>query len=616
MDKMTKSSGFFRSMPVHWLKQETERNFFRSIAVHFSRKVELTASFPEQPRSIRPLGNRFLTTFFRSIAVHSCRLFSYFCTGNNNTGTEMAGTIKDMSLIKQVIQLKQLGESNRGVSRKLSINKETVNGYVKTIQCNGWDYDELLSKDDPELERLFHANSPAYSDPRMADFLAKLPYFKEQLGNPKLHVTRQLLYEEYRASYPGGYGKSQFNFHLQQNLVAQKDCTAVLTETYNPGEKLMVDFAGDKLSYVDAETVEIIKVEVFVACMPYSDYTYVICVPSQKTEDFLYAIRMCLEHLGGVPPILTPDNLKSAVISNDRHEPRLNKALEDMGNHYHFVILPCDPKKPTQKALVEDKVQTTYNRIYAKLRGRTFYSIVELNRAVWELLSLFNKTRMQKRPYSREERFHAAEKDNLKPLPQNIYEMRYYANLQVQSNCFVELRQEKVTHFYSVPYIYVGKKALVIFTRSIVNVYIDGIQVASHIRSYEYGHTYLKEHLASNCRAIMERSASYYITWASHISPECRNYISEVFNPQRTNQPEEVYYKLCASIMSLSRKYETAIIDKTCRQCMECRVFSYRKFESILKHNSLIASEDEQALCFEAPVPTDHANMRGSDYFL
>lgn len=29
----------------------------------------------------------------------------------------------------------------------------------------------------------------------------------------------------------------------------------------------MVDFAGDKLSYVDAATGEIIKVEVFVACL-------------------------------------------------------------------------------------------------------------------------------------------------------------------------------------------------------------------------------------------------------------------------------------------------------------------------------------------------------------
>lgn len=263
----------------------------------------------------------------------------------------MAGTVKDMSLIKQVLQLKQLGESNRGISRKLSINKETVNNYIKTFQLNTWTYEELLAKEDPEVERLFHAGNPAYSDPRLADFLTRLPYFKEQLGNPKLHVTRQLLYEEYKHAYPDGYGKSQFYFHLQQNLVAQKDCVAMLADTYNPAEKLMVDFAGDKLSYVDTQTGEIIKVEVFVACMPYSDYTYVICVPSQKSEDFIFAIRMCLEHLGGVPPILTPDNLKSAVISNDRHEPKLNKALEDMGNHYHFVVLPCDPKAPTQKRL-------------------------------------------------------------------------------------------------------------------------------------------------------------------------------------------------------------------------------------------------------------------------
>ena len=615
MDKMTKLSGFFRSMPVQWPKQDTDRNIFRSMPVHFLRKVGPAASFPEQPRSVSPLGNRVPATFFRSMPVHSSRSFSYFCARINKSSTGMAGTIKDMSLIKQVIQLKQLGESNRGVSRKLSINKGTVNDYVNTIQRNGWDYGGLLSKDDPELERMFHAGSPAYSDRRMPDFLALLPYYKEQLSNPKLHVTRQLLYEEYRAGHPSGYGKSQFYFHLQQNLVAQKGCTAVLTETYNPGEKLMVDFAGDKLGYIDTATGEVIKAEVFVACMPYSDYTYVICVPSQKTEDFLFAVRMSLEHLGGVPPILTPDNLKSAVISNDRHEPKLNKALEDMGNHYHFVVLPCDPKKPTQKALVEDKVRTTYNRIYAKLRGRTFHSIMELNKAVWEQLSLFNKTRMQKRPYSREERFHAAEKGRLKPLPQNVHEMKFYATLQVQGNCFVELRQDKVTHFYSVPYIYVGKKALVIFTRSVVNVYVDGIQAASHMRSHEYGHTYLKGHLASNCRAIMERSASYYITWASRISPECGDHISEVFNPQRTNQPEEVYYKLCASIMSLSRRYETKIINKTCKQCIDFKIFSYRKFESVLKHNTLIASEDEPATCFEAPVPTDHVNMRGSSYF-
>lgn len=616
---MTNNWRFFRSISVQKQEVPIKCTIFRSIPVHFLGDIGLFTTFPEQIRSINVLTGQKRNNpaaFFRSISVHSSDIFSFLCTGKvNNTSTEMAGTVKDMSLIKQVLQLKQLGESNRGISRKLSINKETVNNYIKTFQLNTWTYEELLAKEDPEVERLFHAGNPAYSDPRLADFLTRLPYFKEQLGNPKLHVTRQLLYEEYKHAYPDGYGKSQFYFHLQQNLVAQKDCVAMLADTYNPAEKLMVDFAGDKLSYVDTQTGEIIKVEVFVACMPYSDYTYVICVPSQKSEDFIFAIRMCLEHLGGVPPILTPDNLKSAVISNDRHEPKLNKALEDMGNHYHFVVLPCDPKAPTQKALVEDKVRTTYNRIYAKLRGRTFYSIIELNRALWEQLSLFNKTRMQKRPYSREERFHAMEKDRLKPLPACIYEMKYYANLQVQSSCFIELRHDKTTHFYSAPYIHVGKKALVIFTRSNVSIYVDGMQVASHRRSYEYGHTYIKEHLASNCRAVMERSASYYITWAAHISPDCRDYISEVFNPKRTNQPEEVYYKLCASIMSLSRKYELAAINKTCRQCIECKVFSYRKFEAILKHNILHDSADEPTLCYQAPTPTDHANMRGSSYF-
>ena len=314
----------------------------------------------------------------------------------------MAGSVKQMSIIKQVLLLKQRGESNRGIARKLPINKETVNGYMQTVKANGWRIDDLLEVDDPELERMFHAGSPAYTDERMAEFLRLLPYFREQLEDRKSHVTRQLLWEEYRQTHPDGYGKSQFYEHLKQNLVAQKDIATVLAASYKPGEKLMVDFAGDKLSYIDTDTGEIVKVEMFLGCMPFSDYIYVICVPSQRTEDFLFAIRMCLEQLGGVPPILTTDNLKAAVITPDRHEPDINTALRDMGNHYHFTVLPCDPASPTQKALVEDAVRITYNRIVAKLRKREFYSLLELNKAVWERM-------MERNPDARSPRF--ADKD-------------------------------------------------------------------------------------------------------------------------------------------------------------------------------------------------------------
>ena len=130
----------------------------------------------------------------------------------------MAGTVKEMSLIKQVLQLKLHGESNRGIARQLPINKETVGGYMQTIEANGWQIEELLKIDDPVLEGMFHAGSPAYTDARMEEFLRLLPYFREQLTNRRLHVTRQLLWEEYRQTHPDGYGKSQFYEHLKPHF--------------------------------------------------------------------------------------------------------------------------------------------------------------------------------------------------------------------------------------------------------------------------------------------------------------------------------------------------------------------------------------------------------------
>ncbi|WGF92198.1 hypothetical protein [Aequorivita marisscotiae] len=60
---------------------------------------------------------------------------------------------------------------------------------------------------------------------------------------------------------------------------------------HHPGDKLYIDFAGKPLSYINRYTGEIISVQVFVACLPYSDYSFAMAVPSQKLEDFLYAMQ-------------------------------------------------------------------------------------------------------------------------------------------------------------------------------------------------------------------------------------------------------------------------------------------------------------------------------------
>ena len=108
----------------------------------------------------------------------------------------------------------------------------------------------------------------------------------------------------------------------------------------------------------------------------------------------------------------------------------------------------------------------------------------------------------------------------------------------------------------------------------------------------------------------MERSAAYYVEKAKDISPDCHEYVKRIFDPKRTTQPEEVYYKLCNSIVSLRRKYDLATFDLTCRQCMEYGIYSYSKFEAILRRNGMKASVDETVI-FHAPIPANH----GKSYF-
>lgn len=603
MTKRTIDFAFFRSNAVH----------FRRWLLHFPEHIRSsirsngqTSFFPEQCRSIL-FCKRLVYNFFRGISVHVLHLSRYLCVPKTVKCKDMAGTIIDMSKIKQMLQFYQMGHSNRRIAKEIGMNKETVNNYFKAIRDGNMDIKTLLKMDDPELERKFHAGNPAYTDERMQVFLEELPLYRNELS--RKHVTRYLVWQEYIRRHPDGYCKSQFFFHLKQNLVATPKQTAVLTDTYVPGEKLFIDFAGDKLGYVDPETGEIVRVEVFVASLPYSDYAYAICVPTQRIEDFLYALRMCLEELGGVPRIIVPDNLKSAVIKADRYEPTVNKALEDMGNFYHFAILPCQPKSPTQKALVEDQVRLVYRRIYAKLRDRVFYSIHELNEAVWKLLKEHNQTRMQKRPYSREERFHAAEKDQLQELPEGVYEMKYYTDVHVQKNGYVEVGRER--HNYSVPYIHIGKKARVIFTRSTVKVYVDGECVATHMRSMSWGYTTVKTHLASNNRAITDRSPQYYISRARMVSPIFGVYITELFSGTRSPNPPEVYYKTCDMLLRLSRTYGREQFDATCRACLEHGIFMGKRFEAILKNNLFVSVD----VVTDAPVPTDHRNMRGNNYY-
>jgi transposase len=461
----------------------------------------------------------------------------------------------------------------------------------------------LLALDDPILEAKFHAGTPAYKENLRYDFLkSNIDYYAEELK--RVGVTRRLLWEEYRATQPEGYGHSQFCFHLGQLLKSRKPSMIL---HHQPGEKLFIDFAGKKISYVDIETGELIECPVFVACLPYSDYGFAIPVRSQNVEDFIYALQRCIEFLGGVTQILVPDNLKSAITKADRYDPDINQVLEDFCNHYGMTILPARVRKPKDKALVENQVKLIYSRVYAKLRDCQFYDLGTLTQAMLDKVREHNQTRMQRNPYCREEKFLFDEKNKLSPLPDEPFEVKYYREYKVDTNNHIRLGKDN--HYYSVPYQWIGHRVKVIYTRSLVRIYAKGDLIAVHPRTLTGKYTTTKEHLCSHHQHYISRSPDYYRKQAQEKSELLFILIDNLFKGGR---PPEQNYRTCEGFFSLYRKTEPEIFQQACTIALECQIYSYRfVMKTIDNLTKMPQFRDEP----EYRALPSHDNIRGKDYY-
>lgn len=513
----------------------------------------------------------------------------------------MAGKFKPMSQIKQLFLMHQQGMAIKAIARQLGMSKNTVKAYLARINNSECGMDGILTMEEPVLENKLFSGTPSYKEKRYEHIKNKLGYYVSELE--KKGVTRKLLWQEYRNDFPGGYGYTQFCYHIEQYQLAQNP-TMVLQ--HEAGDKLFIDFAGKKLSYIDKETGEIIECEVFIACLPYSDYGFAMATKSQRTEDLVYALSSCLKELGGVPRSLVPDNMKSAVYKTNRYEPDINRVLEDFGNHYGMAIIPARARKPKDKALVENQVKLIYNRVYAKLRNQQFFDITSLNNAIKEKIKEHNQTRMVQKDYCREEKFLSDEKHALKPLPIEEFEIKYYKELKVAKNNHVYLSCDK--HYYSVPYAYTGSKVKVIYTRSLVSIYAQGKKIAAHVRNYRQGgYTTHKEHLCSHHKHYLDRSPEYYLKKAGMTSEVFFQFVENLFNQNK--HPEQIY-RTCDGLLSLQRKTGNNDFEKACQIALDTKNYSYAFIRNILDNKMLMNTHEN---CTK-PLPI-HSNTRGAAYF-
>jgi hypothetical protein len=154
--------------------------------------------------------------------------------------------------------------TGRAIARSVSISPSTATGYLARIRVAGlsWPLPTDLDSDEALTRLLFPEQTGVVKGKREPDWAA-------------LHVTKQLLWEEYKSANNEGYQYSAFCRHYA--LWAAK-LQLSMRQEHRVGEKLFIDFidfSGDGVVVVDPKTGEVKQAVLFVAVLGASSYTYV-----------------------------------------------------------------------------------------------------------------------------------------------------------------------------------------------------------------------------------------------------------------------------------------------------------------------------------------------------
>ena len=504
-----------------------------------------------------------------------------------------------MRNIREVLRLKSTTTlSNRQIAESVGMAPSTVGDYLGRALAAGlgWPLPEDL--DDPTLERqLFVETDEHRSDRPVPDWRL----IDEQLR--RKGVTRRLLWQEYRQIHHDGYNYSQFCARYAAWLGS---VDPVMRQSHRAGERLFVDYAGMTLPLTDPASGELRQAQIFVATLGASNYTYVEATPSQALAEWIASHQRAFAFFGGVPELVVPDNLRSAVSKPHRYDPQTTRAYAEMAKYYGVAILPARVRKPRDKAKVEAAVQVVERWILARLRDRRFHSIEEINQEIAPLLAEMNDHPLQKLPGSRASLFREIDRPALRRLPETPWVNVDWRRGRVGRDYHVAI----IGHYYSVPHRLVGRQLDVRLGGGLVEIFEGQQRVAVHRRSDRPGErTTLVEHMPERHRAQADTTLERLKEEAARVGEATLQLVEAIVaaraHPEQGLRP-------CLGILRLGAAYGVDRLEAAATRALLIKALNYQSVASILK-----SARDRRPLSAResAEMVIDHANIRGGAYY-
>jgi transposase len=504
-----------------------------------------------------------------------------------------------MHVLREILRQKlALGRSHREVAASVGVSAGKVAGVFSDARALGLDAAAVEAMSDADLDaRLYPKTAPTSLRPQ-PDCAALHLELRRQ------GVTLALLHVEYMTAHPDGLRYTAFCDRYREWL---KRHSPVMRQVHVAGDKLFVDYAGMKARIFDPQTGEMFEVELFVAVLGASNYTYAEATRTQQVIDFTSSVARAFAFIGGVTRAVVPDQLKSAVTLACRYDPLIQRTCAELGRHYATAILPARPRSPRDKAKVEVGVQIAERWLLARIRNETFTSLGALNARLFELTEALNNRTMRTYKASRRELFERLDRPALGPLPEHAFEAATWKKVSLNIDYHVEFDH----HFYSAPHALLREELWVRATATTVEILHGETRIASHVRSYVHGRpTTTPDHMPSTHRAQAEWTPTRILSWAATVGPSTAA-LCEVILRERHHP--EWGFRSCLGLLRLAKKYGTARVEAASARALYAGARSYRPVKTILQHGL-----DSQPMPGpESPATTGptHSNVRGRDYY-
>ena len=488
--------------------------------------------------------------------------------------------------------------SNRAVAECAGMSHNTVGKYRDRLRDLKLTWDQVNEMTQDDLDRRLNIGRERarkqFAEPNWAKV-------HEEMAKP--NVTLTLLHEEYKDGLTErGMSESEF----RRRYTAYKGTlNIVMRQPRRPGEELFVDYSGKRPFIVDTQTGAKQYVEMWVGVLGAGRKTFVHCSYSQQLRDFIGSHVKAFDYFGALPATVVPDNLKSAVTSVTRKNGHyINPTYQAFADHYDLTVLPTRPRRPKDKAAVENGVRLAQRWILARLRERTFFSLEELNGAIYALLAPLNDKPMRSRDNrSRNELFLELDLPMMRPLPVDSYE---YAEWKLAVAVPKDYHVFFEANWYSVPHYLVQSRVDLRATTEVVQAFHRNQLVATHARCHERDQIRTKpEHQPPAHRAYGEDQLLDVLSWAQSAGKSVHLFLIAHLKQHGGVRSVNAF----KGVKRLARDYGNERLELACCRALKMNSISTSSLKSMLARGIEATPLHDEAA--NDPVAT-HENVRGA----